>query len=124
MLVTVLEVLPGDVGAVRCQTAEGFLTARWRGDVAPTLHVAEQVELDTVGRLTWGPGLDVLNPDGVSEHGEMLIGVVEDIEGDVVTARVGEGLVLLDVEGDPPLGALGKAIRITPAAFEIWPIGL
>ena len=44
----------------------------------------------------------MINPDGVSEHGEMLIGLVEDIEGDVVTARVGEGLVLLDVGGDPP----------------------
>ena len=124
MLVTVLEVLPGDVGAVRCQMSDGFLTARWRGDAAPTVRVAEHVELDTVGRLTWGPGLAVVNPEGVSEHGEMLIGVVEDIEGDVVTARVGEGLVLLDVEGDPPLGALGKAIRITPAAFEVWPTGL
>jgi hypothetical protein len=124
MFVTVIEVLPGDVNAVRCQTSEGLLTARWRGDAPPALNVAEHVELDTVGRLTWGSGLAVINPDGVSEYGEMLTGVVEDIEGDVVTARVGEGLVLLDVEGDPPLGALGKAIRITPAAFEIWPTGL
>jgi hypothetical protein len=43
----------------------------------------------------------VINPDGVSE-----------------------GLVLVDVGGDPPPGALGKAIRITPAAFEIWPMCL
>lgn len=124
MLVTVLEVLPRDGGAVRCRTSEGFLTARWRGHAAPALDVAVHVELDTVGRLMWSSGLAVINPDGVSEHGEMLIGVVEDIEGNVVTARVGEGLVLLEVEGDPPLGALGKAIRITPAAFEIWPTGL
>ncbi|WP_182376463.1 hypothetical protein [Nocardioides sp. WS12] len=82
------------------------------------------MELDAHGDLVWEAGASITSPDGVSEDGQLLVGIVEDIEGESVVLRVGEGLLLLEVQGVPPLGVLGSEVAVRPSCFEIWPIDL
>ena len=109
---------------VECETAVGPVTARWRGEDAPVVGATHEVELDTCGRLVWAEGLSIVSPDGPSHGVQTLSGLIEDIEGDSVVVRVGEGVLLLDVAGDPPLGAVGEVVSLRPAAFEVWPTGI
>lgn len=66
----------------------------------------------------------IVAPNGASEHGQALTGLVEDIEGDAVVVRIGGSVVLLDVDGEPPLGVVGTPVTVRPSAFELWPTGL
>ena len=124
MLVTVRTTTGVPPGTVRCETDAGDLVARWRGGQAPEVGSKQHVELDAVGPLVWAGGPRIIAADGVSEHGQTLTGLVEDIEGDAVVVRLGGSVVLLEVEGDPPLGAVGGAVSLRPSAFELWPIDL
>jgi hypothetical protein len=86
--------------------------------------LSQHVELDTSGPLVWSDGPAIVHPDGRSEHGQVLHGSIEDIEDDHVAVRVGDALVVLEVHGEPPLGALGQSVAIKPAAFSWWPTGI
>ena len=124
MLILVREVIEGAAPVIVCDTAAGPLTARWRGDLSPDVGTAQDVELDTGGALTWGHGLTIVSPDGTSEHGQSLSAQIEHIEGDSVSVRVGDAVLLLDVDGSPPHGAVGEPVRLAPAFFEVWPTGV
>jgi hypothetical protein len=90
----------------------------------PAVDESQHVELDTHGQLVWATDTSVMSPAGDSEDGQVLTGTVEDIEGATVALRVGDGLLLLEVEGTPPLGVLGAEVSVTPTRFEIWPMDL
>ena len=101
MLIRVREVIDGVVPNIVCDTTAGPLIARWRGGLVPDQGAARDVELDTGGSLTWGEGLIIVSPDGTSEHGQSLSAQIEEIEGDSVSVRVGNAVMLLDVSGFP-----------------------
>jgi len=122
VLITVLRVLEESV--VECETAIGPVTASWRGQDAPIVGMIVDAEMDVSGALVWGEDLSIVSSDGSGGQGQTLIGRVEDIQGESVTLRVAEGLLLLDVAGDPPLGALGEVVSITPECFEFWPTAI
>lgn len=90
----------------------------------PRIGSEEHVELDAVGPLVWSAGAQVVALDGASEHGQAATGVVEDIEGSAVVLRVGGSVVLLEVDGEPPLGVVGATVTLRPVAFELSPTGI
>jgi hypothetical protein len=59
-----------------------------------------------------------------AEDETSLIGLVEDVEGAVVALRVGDSILLLEAEGEPPLGVLGGMAWVRPRHFELWPTGI
>ena len=125
MLVTVRAVTADEPATVQCETDLGDLVALWRGDGPPQVGMAQHVEVDAVGSLVWADdGRQIVDPHGTSEHEQVLTGLVEDIEGDAVTVRIGSAVVLLEVQGDPPLGVVGRPVAVRPSTFQLWPIDL
>lgn len=124
VLATVRSVSGDQPATVHCETDVGDLVAHWRGDVPPLVGVARYVEVDAVGPLAWADGPRIVDSHGASEHNQVLTGLVEDIDGDAVTVRVGSTLVLLEVQGDPPIGTVGRPVSVRPSAFQLWPIDL
>jgi hypothetical protein len=86
--------------------------------------LAQHVEVDAVGPLVWADGPTIIDSHGASEHGQVLTGLVEDVEGDAVAVRIGSALLLLEVQGDPPIGVVGRPVAVRPSAFQLWPIDL
>ena len=107
--------------SVYCESDVGDLVGHWRGDKPPEGGSEQHVELDAAGPLVWSEGHAIAAPDGVSEHGQALTGLVEDVEGDSVFVRVGGSIVLLEVEGKQPIGVVGGPVTVRPSAFELWP---
>jgi hypothetical protein len=124
VIVTVRRLVQGAADALECETPVGTLIGHWRGTTTLAPGLSEDVELDTSGPLVWNDGPAIVHPDGRSEHGQVLHGRIEDIEGDHVAVRVGDALVALEVHGEPPLGALGRSVAIKPATFSLWPTGI
>ena len=124
MLMTVRAATRDTPGVVECETPLGTITGYWHGEVAPEVGQTEDVELDTVGGLTWSVGPSIVSDDGTSRHDQVLNGHVEDVDGVLVTVRVGPALLSLEVSGDPPLGVLGHTVAVRPAAFALWPTGV
>lgn len=124
MLVTVRSVTADEPATVQCEADFGDLVALWRGDVPPQVGAPQHVEVDAVGPLVWADGRRIVHPDGASDHEQVLTGLVEDIEGDAVTVRIGSAVGLLEVQGDLPLGAVGGPATVRPSAFQLWPIDI
>ena len=121
VLVTVRTVTGDSPPLVRCETDVGDLVANWRGREAPEAGTQQHVEVDAPGPLVWSDGPGITATNGASEHGQALTGLVEDIEDDAVAVRIGGSVLLLDVEGEPPLGIVGGRVTVRPSAFELWP---
>jgi hypothetical protein len=122
VLVTVRAVSPDDTPVVYCEPEIGALTGNWRGEAPPVVGMSEHIELEADGPLVWDRESAIVSTDAVSEHGQVLTGRIEDVEDDFVAVRVGTALMALSVEGDPPLGALGREVTVAPASFSMWPI--
>lgn len=124
MLIKVLTVHDDEPAIVECETPVGNLTARWRGEELPSADETHDVEVETVGHLVWGENLKVSAGIARTEDETSLIGLVEDVEGAVVTLRVGDSILLLEADGEPPLGVLGEMASVRPREFELWPTGI
>lgn len=90
----------------------------------PQVGSSEHVELDAFGPLVWSDDTQIVAPGGASEHKQGVTGLVEDIEGAAVVLRVGGSVVLLEVDGEPPLGVVGATVTLRPVAFELSPTGI
>ena len=124
VIVSVRRLVQGAADVLECDTPVGTLIGQWRSTTTPAPGLTEDVELDTSGPLVWIDGPAIVDPDGRSEHGQVVHGRIEAIDGDHVAVRVGDALVVLEVHGEPPLGALRQSVAIKPAAFSLWPTGI
>lgn len=124
MLIRVREVMEDLDSTVVCDSDAGALTVRWSGGAAPRVGDTHDAELDAGGSLVWGAGMSIVSSDSPSELVQTLSARVEDIEGDSVTVRVGSALLLLEVAGDPPNGAVGELVTLTPQFFQAWPTNI
>lgn len=123
MRITVLEVADASAGLCRCTTLAGDVLVRWRGATIPAPDETQDVELDVVGDLTWGASVELV--DGASgPRANALVGSVEAIDGDLVTLRIGDGLVVAELLGTPPPAPLGKSVLIRPEGWDAWPTGI
>ena len=121
MLITVLS---AEGSAARCQTPAGELAIRWRGVDIPVAGAVVDVELDAVGELAWGTDISPVTDTATEADAGVLVGVLEQIEGDVATLRAGGSVVLLELSGDVPPAALGQRVRVRPVRWEAWPTGI
>src|SRR5689334_2796443 len=110
VLVTVRTVRSGSSPTVQSETEVGDLTAHWRGDESPEVGSKQDGEVDVLGPLAWSDGARIVAPNGASEHDQSLTALVEDIEGEGVAVRIGDSVVLLEVGGMPPRGAVGGTV--------------
>jgi hypothetical protein len=124
VLIKVLTVHDDEPAIVECETPVGNLTARWRGGELPSADETHDVEVESVGHLVWGENLKVSAEIARTEDETSLIGLVEDVEGAAVTLRVGDSILLLEADGEPPLGVLGEMASVRPREFELWPTGI
>ncbi|NTW41720.1 MAG: hypothetical protein HGA44_17880 [Cellulomonadaceae bacterium] len=124
MKITVLSVAPGDDPLVECDTPAGRLDLRWRGASVPAPGDSLDVELDIPGRLTWGEDVECVEGTGSQSGPGWLAGSIDAIDGEVVTLRVGDSLVLLEVIDRPPSPDVGKRVAVRPGELEAWPTGI
>ena len=124
MLVTVLAVsVIDDRPIVECRSPTGLLGGVWRADFRPVPGQSYIVEVNVPGTVAWGKELAV---DVATSTGQRnaLVGQIEAIEGDTLTVRVDESVVLLDVEGDGPAAQIGLTVLLRPGALEFYPTGI
>jgi len=110
----------GEKLVVRFALGGHSVSATWRGVEPPEVGHSYDVELNVPSELAWGTGLRPVSEQG---DADTLGGVVEDVDGEVVTLRVGGTPLLLDVTGDPPLGVLGMGVSLS-TDVEVYPTGI
>ena len=102
-------------------------TARWRGGPVPAPGVRPSVELEITAVVPWTK-IAVGETRGLTDPPDgqlVLTGTVEDIDHQgVLILRVGNGVVLIDTSGEPPLGVVGQQIATTISDVEIFPTGV
>jgi hypothetical protein len=97
------------------------MTAQWRGAHPPRPDEVHDVELEAVGELHWGETVHLADGEPPLEGEHLLVGLVEDIDGDMVTLRVADSVVLVDISGEPPLGVVGRQVSVRPRGLAVWP---
>ncbi len=123
MRVLVLSVASDGGQVVECETPAGSLRVTWRGGL-PAPGTVVDVELDASGELEWGR--NVAPVDGATTPAGLgsVLGVVEAIEGELATLRVGDSLIQAEISGQPPLPARGLTVLVRPGRWEAWPTGI
>jgi hypothetical protein len=111
---------------VRIGSHLGPLTVTWEGELPdPGTY---DVELEVPDALEWGrrawPAADAPEPTG--EQGvQRLHGVLRDLdELGVATLELGPTTLLVDTEGDPPLGTVDQAVVLDVVSLQAYPYEL
>ena len=81
------------------------------------------MELDISGELTWGESIELVDRAVLAAGSESVVGTIEAIDGEVLTVRMCDSLILLAVLGSQPLAAVGKSVVVRPGTLEAWPTG-
>lgn len=123
MWIKVVRVLESTSVVLECDSPAGRLIGTWRGTVLPVVGDVHDVELDLLGVLEWG---NQVRLDERSEgiYGSDVVGLVEDVDGQGVTLRIAEAVVLLDVVGDPARGVVGERVAVAPMSLALFPTGI
>ncbi|GAA0806905.1 hypothetical protein [Spirilliplanes yamanashiensis] len=100
------------------------LHAVWIGEL-PRVGESVDVELDVPGPHAWGDTVTLDVPGGELPGGPWLHGVVElqDHEG-LVTLRIADGLVAVDVEGSWPSLTPGTKVAVLAQRVLLYPTGI
>jgi hypothetical protein len=116
--------VPGE--STRVRTAHGDLTGSWKGRDPVEAGAEVDVELSTSRPYHWTEIRRV--PDGAAGfritddgHVEVIGEVVDYDQYDVITLRAGGALLLIDTEGDAPLGITGTTVRVIVDDLRIYP---
>lgn len=116
MRVMVVRALEGSAGWLVIKSPSVSGSVVWNGDALPLLGVEVDVELDAHDGVDWGviavdpPARAIINP---ASDGLTVDGLVEDFDQyGVLTLRLAGGLMLFDTAGDPPIGIVGRRVRM------------
>ena len=63
---TVQAAMRGVSWVADCETPLRGITGCWHGEVVPDVRLSEDLELDTVGGLTWSAGGSIVSDDGAA----------------------------------------------------------
>lgn len=112
MRVRVLRVSPDQANNVYVMSAAGAFEAEWAAATRPVEGRDEDVELELLNEPTWGIDLVVTDLQIGGETGAVVLqGHIEDIQ-DVLTIRLGDGLLLVE-----PLGLRPEEARVGPPSY-------
>ena|ERR1700730_577778 len=104
--------------------------AFWRGDPVPAEGAEFDAEIELPGNHAWNRDIrlaDVESSTGFHHESEAneVVGEVVDFDADrTLTVRIGDSLTILDTTDDPPLGIVGRKVRIRPHSIELHPYDL
>ncbi|PZS09246.1 MAG: hypothetical protein DLM55_06790 [Acidimicrobiales bacterium] len=112
-------------GRLRVKSAYGFFTADWHGE-KPSLGTSHSVEIDVNDLLLWGRDLRVADTPAqeIADDEDMvrISGRIESFDSDdVLTLLVDNSLIMVETEGDPPLGAIGRYATLRSAKITLYP---
>jgi len=108
-----------------CAVGEGV--GRWMGSPPSQGEWSVELELPTVpwSRISVvdkAVGISVADP---ARCAVSLVALVEACSSDgVVALRLGDGVTLVDTEGEPALGVVGKTIEFEAAGVRLFPYNI
>jgi hypothetical protein len=123
--VRVLAVGDGGERVVRVATTEGAIVAEWVGDL-PSLDEVVDIELEVGGSLALDRTIFVIShASPAPDDPRAVLGAVE-AEGDgVLFVRVGDGLVLVEVEPAAARALLpGTRVAMLAEELRAYPTGI
>lgn len=110
----------GSPAQVSLRAGDFVCRGAWRGQGPPPPVGAEtDIEVTVEDGCRWSGDNELV---GVSAGAEYLSGQVEATEADgVVTLRVGDGLVMVEVPDDGRLPQVGERLTVSDARLTFWP---
>lgn len=125
MQVTVERLVDPRKKIVTAVTGAGRLDLVWEGNEAPTSG-EHSVELDVPAILEWGREIWRASdgvPDDHPSRAQRITGTLEGLdELGVATIRVGDGYLLVETLGDPPLGTVGEQVSFETLDIHAFPV--
>jgi hypothetical protein len=126
MQVEIVDIVDGDRVVVK--SPYGALTGRWQGDM-PSVGWQQAVEVDVDGVVLWGQDIrlsDVAVNELKDEGPFVRVSgrVTEFGADDVVVLDLGGTVLMVDTDGDPPLGIVDRYVTIQARAVTLYPYDL
>lgn len=126
MEVQVLEHLAD--GRVRVRSSYGTFAARWHGDL-PQIGSQQRVEVDVHGVALWGEDIGFRDAGirEVVDDGDRvrISGLVSDFGADdVVVLTLNGSPVMIDTDGEPPIGVVGRYVAVRVSNVTLYPYEL
>ncbi|MDR6321890.1 hypothetical protein [Actinoplanes couchii] len=121
MRIGVIAVHPGPTTVVDALVAGVPLKAAWAGSSPPAAGRVVDVELDIDAVLEWDSTIAVEDGAAMLRPGPLLRGTVEQQEEGVLTLRVAEGLVQVEVAGGSVDAPAGTAVAVVAEHVRLYP---
>ena len=123
MQTLVVAVYPGAPTSVDAIVAGVSVRAEWVG-IPPTAGEVVDVELDIDAVLGWGETIAIDGTEMTLRQGPLLRGTVEIHEQELLTVRVGEGLVTIEVDDGSKDVPAGTGIVVVAEHSKLYPTGV
>lgn len=115
-----------DDGLVTVRSAYGRFTGRWQGDEQPTAGSSHWVEVDVDDVPVWGDDirlLDAPTSELADDTGSVRVSglVAEFGVDDVLVVDLNGSHLMIDTDGDPPLGVVGRYVTLQARDVSLFP---
>jgi hypothetical protein len=121
--VRVAAVRPGAPTMVESVLAGVRLEAEWVGPPVQPGDLVD-VELDFDGMLGWGDTIAMVGDESTLHEGPRLRGTVEDHEQQLLTIRIADGLLQVELSGGPGDIPPGTAVVVVVEHLKLYPTGI
>ena len=116
-------------GLVTVKSAYGTFSGWWRGDDQPEPGSSHWVEVDIDDVVVWGDDirlLDVPTFEVADDTGFVRVaGLVTDFDtNDVVVVDLNGSQLIIDTDGHPPLGVVGRHVAVRAHDVSLFPYDL
>jgi hypothetical protein len=123
MQTRIAAVYPGLPTVVDAVVAGVQVQAEWVG-AAPEVGELVDVELDIDVVLEWADGVAIDGGQMALREGPVLRGILEMQEQEILTVRIAEGLVQVEVNNGSVDVPPGSAIALSGSHLKLYPTGV
>jgi len=123
MQTRIVAVHPGSPTSVDARVAGVCVRAVWVGK-PPTADELVDVELDIDAVLRWGDSIAIDGAEGTLRKGPVLRGTVEQQDQELLTLRLAEGLLQVEVDEESAAVPPGTAIAVVAEHLKLYPTGV
>ncbi|MFI7077577.1 hypothetical protein ACIBO1_09810 [Micromonospora sp. NPDC049903] len=123
MEVRVVAVRPGTPTMVEAVLAGVRLEAEWVGQPAQPGELVD-VELDIDDMLKWGDTIAMAGAESTLHEGPRLRGTVEDHEQQILTIRIIDGLLQVELSNGPVDIPPGTAVAVVVEHLKLYTTGI